>query len=537
MQTDIVVTSYDQDSRFWIVNPEALRAEILKVPGVTGAATRIEYEAWLGRAGTRRPVHLVGIVPEEERKVSELEHFFQRGTKKVFDFRFDSGQEPEHPGVVVGEEIMNRWYGPKLGLSTILDQTSPVFCNKDFDEVGTFRSGMSDYDSNYVIMSLASAQDFLKLAETPRANYIVVSVENYDRDAETIRAGIIEAVHRFRPCATGDHRYGRCGYIRTMTWEQVRANLLQAVAVEKGIQIIVMFMIVLVAGFNIIAIYTLVVRAKSRDIGILRALGATEGGVISIFLTSGGLCGLIGSVFGIIAGLLFSYRVNQIEGFIRILSHEMNTLAYREDHQHPSWKACWFAAAALLAAGVLLVWTWMSFYRERQRHPWVRMLLSTVALGAAAWLSSPWASTYVPLPGTFDPILGKNFQVTLTLWTAGIWVAFMGVWRLLDRWRRHPSWIFFGFLGTLIFSAYLLANLATILIMIFLAVIQPRDGWRGLELFPRNIYYLDRIPVFVDFNALGFIVGMTLLISVVFSIYPALRAAKSNPIEVMRDEA
>src|SRR5258706_10972868 len=50
MQTDLVVTSHDQESRFWIVNPEGLRAEILKVPGVTGAAPRIEYEAWLGRA-------------------------------------------------------------------------------------------------------------------------------------------------------------------------------------------------------------------------------------------------------------------------------------------------------------------------------------------------------------------------------------------------------------------------------------------------------------------------------------------------------
>jgi ABC-type lipoprotein release transport system permease subunit len=395
---------------------------------------------------------------------------------------------------------------------------------------------MSEYDSTYVVMDIASAQDFLKLAAPPRANVIAVSLEDYDRDAEQARAGILAAIHQFRPCATGEHRYGRCGFFRTMTWEQVKANLLQAVAVEKGIQIIVMFMIVLVAGFNIIAIYTLVVRAKSRDIGILRALGATEGGVISIFLTSGGLCGLIGSIFGIAAGLLFSFNVNEIEGFIRVLSREMNGLAYRANHSDPSWSACWTAVAALLAAEVAVIWTWLGFYKERRPHPWVRMAVSSVAIAAVAWLSTPWARDYMPFEA-FDPKLGKGFQVNFTLWATGNWVVFMGMWRVLDRWRRHPTWIFFGFHGTLVFSAYLLVINAALTMNVFIAVMKPRDGWRGLELFPRQIYYLDRIPVYVDYNGLAFIVAATLLISVVFSIYPALRAAKSNPIDVMREEA
>ena len=58
----------------------------------------------------------------------------------------------------------------------------------------------------------------------------------------------------------------------------------------------------------------------------------------------------------------------------------------------------------------------------------------------------------------------------------------------------------------------------------------------GLELFPSDIYYLDRIPVHVDAGALAWIVGVTLVVSVVFSIYPALRAAKADPIESIRDE-
>jgi len=64
----------------------------------------------------------------------------------------------------------------------------------------------------------------------------------------------------------------------------------------------------------------------------------------------------------------------------------------------------------------------------------------------------------------------------------------------------------------------------------------PDVGWPGLELFPRQIYYLDRIPVFVDSSTLATIVVITLLVSLVFSIYPALRAAAANPIEAIRDE-
>ena len=58
----------------------------------------------------------------------------------------------------------------------------------------------------------------------------------------------------------------------------------------------------------------------------------------------------------------------------------------------------------------------------------------------------------------------------------------------------------------------------------------------GLEIFPRDIYYLDRIPVYVDYGAIGWIVVWTLLVSLVWSIYPALRAAAADPVEAIRDE-
>jgi ABC-type lipoprotein release transport system permease subunit len=85
-------------------------------------------------------------------------------------------------------------------------------------------------------------------------------------------------------------------------------------------------------------------------------------------------------------------------------------------------------------------------------------------------------------------------------------------------------------------TAILIALVGMLAIALCIALIRPDLSWPGLELFDRRVYYLDRIPVFVDYHTIGIIVGMTLVVSVIFSIYPALRAAGANPVEAIRDE-
>src|SRR6185436_7364056 len=74
MQTHIIVTSADKN--LWITDYDRICAALRKIPHVTGSAPRIEYAAWLGRAGSYRDVHIIGIVPEAERNTSDLESFF-----------------------------------------------------------------------------------------------------------------------------------------------------------------------------------------------------------------------------------------------------------------------------------------------------------------------------------------------------------------------------------------------------------------------------------------------------------------------------
>lgn len=533
MQSDVLVLSYDRN--LWIVDYENLCRSIRQIPHVTGCAPRLEYEAWLGRRGSYVDVRIMGIVPREEEKVSQLGAFFRRGGKRNFDLKDDAGFPTTNPGVVVGAEMYETG---KVGLLTARHSTTPILCAKDFDVVGQFRSGMNEYDKAVVVMDLAAAQEFLQVDVPPRVNILAVSVEDYQRDGREVRGKILEVLHQHRPCMDPSlHRLGRCGLYRAITWEQSRTNLLAAVEVEKAMQFVLLFLIVLVAGFNIIAIYTLVVRSKTRDIGILRALGGTEGGVTSIFLMSGGLCGMFGSFCGVVLGLLLAWNLNEIADFIRVVSRGVNHDSLNPDrllNLVPRGTA-WTATVLLAAAGISLILSWRLFYRERIRTPWMSILITGAMLAGAAYFSTTWLPNYKPYDH-YDPPLSPHAQGSFVAVVVLLWAGFCAAWRVLDRFRRRPAWVFFGTLGTLYLSALLLAIVGTFAITLCISLLRPEIYWHGLELFDRTIYYLDRIPVFVDYRALATIVAMTLVVSVIFSIYPALRAAASNPVEAIRDE-
>ena len=97
--------------------------------------------------------------------------------------------------------------------------------------------------------------------------------------------------------------------------------LLGAVAIEQSILNILLFMIIAVAGFGILAIFSMIVVEKTRDIGVMKALGASTSGIRWIFLGYGLLLGAVGSGVGMIGGLLFVRYINEIEKFLSMVLH------------------------------------------------------------------------------------------------------------------------------------------------------------------------------------------------------------------------
>jgi len=101
-----------------------------------------------------------------------------------------------------------------------------------------------------------------------------------------------------------------------VTWEEKQGALLAAISVERGLLNVLLFLIIGVAGFGILAIFTMIVAEKTRDIGILKALGASSAGVMKIFLGYGLLLGVVGALLGTCLGLVFTYNINEIEQFL-----------------------------------------------------------------------------------------------------------------------------------------------------------------------------------------------------------------------------
>lgn len=190
--------------------------------------------------------------------------------------------------------------GDDVIITTVRSSTPPEPSSFPATVVDTFQSGMSEYDGNLVLMNIEELQKSrgMIVNGVPAITTIQIRLKNYE-DAE-------EVVTRLRAAFLP-------GTVSVGTWESKQGLLLSAVEVETAILNVLLFMIIAVAGFGILAIFFMIVVEKTRDIGILKALGASSEGISSIFVTYGLGLGIVGSLAGVTLGLLFVAYINEIE--------------------------------------------------------------------------------------------------------------------------------------------------------------------------------------------------------------------------------
>ena len=150
-------------------------------------------------------------------------------------------------------------------------------------------------------------------------------------------------------------------FFRVYTWEQKQGPLLGAVAIEQSILNILLFFIIAVAGFGILAIFSMIVVEKTRDIGVMKALGASTAGIRGIFLGYGLLLGAVGSGVGMVGGLLFVRYINEIEKALSVVMHRKvfdDTIYYFD--KIPTvvqpFTVFWIVTGALLIAVTASIW-------------------------------------------------------------------------------------------------------------------------------------------------------------------------------------
>ena len=196
------------------------------------------------------------------------------------------------------QKIMMVQPGDDVILSTVTAGRPPEITKFSATVVDSFRSGMNEYDTSIVLMNISELQKNRGMQQGNSITSIHIRLKDYN-DAPKAIAALERA---FPP-----------GLVTIKTWEEKQGLLLSAVEVETAILNVLLFLIITVAGFGILAIFYMIVVEKTRDIGILKSLGASSNGVMSIFVSYGIGLGVVGSTAGVVIGLIFVTYINQIE--------------------------------------------------------------------------------------------------------------------------------------------------------------------------------------------------------------------------------
>jgi lipoprotein-releasing system permease protein len=219
-------------------------------------------------------------------------------------------EDPDTPTCLVGIYYMIAWnlqIGDPIKLTTARE-TGEVNQDQTFKVIGAFRTGFSENDRRQLITSIPSMQRFVGVAD--KISGYSMRVVDYTRAKET-RQALEAALDR------GDmgEEIMRKPLV-AQTWDERNKTLLQAVAMEKLLIRIITFIIVVVAAASIFLVLFMAVHTKVRELGILRAVGGTRSGVMSLFVGQGMAIALSGMVSGLGLGILTSLYINEAANFI-----------------------------------------------------------------------------------------------------------------------------------------------------------------------------------------------------------------------------
>ncbi|MCK4462769.1 MAG: lipoprotein-releasing ABC transporter permease subunit [Candidatus Omnitrophica bacterium] len=272
-----------------ISDADTLIDRIKENKNIVAGSGFIEKQALLRHRDTIVGVVLRGLDPKNEPTVSNIKQFLKRG---VLDFGNNN--------IIIGSELLK-----ELNIS-ITDNVSLISPKDgkalDFMVSDTFNSGRYDYDANLVCISLDKARALFDMGNAVSGIGLKVSDEY---NVIKIKSQIQKTL-----------RYP----YTVRTWMDLDRNLMKALSMEKKIMFIILGLIVMVACFNIGSSLIMMVLEKTKDIGILRSIGATSFGIGIIFLMEGFFIGLIGAALGAVSGVAIAKNINAIAGSIERLT-------------------------------------------------------------------------------------------------------------------------------------------------------------------------------------------------------------------------
>jgi lipoprotein-releasing system permease protein len=226
------------------------------------------------------------------------------------------------------------------------------------------KTGMSDYDSRNVYVPLEYLQKLRGM--DGRVSSLQIKLKNSD-DPEEAK----EVVEHLKSVFSETTPDGKYPIYPVLTWQDKQGPLLAAISIERGLLNVLLFLIIAVAGFGILAIFSMIVVEKTRDIGILKALGASNWGVMKIFLGYGLLLGTVGATLGTVLGLTITYYLNEIEAFLtRMTGQEIfDRHVYYFDRIPTDIQASNVLWVNLGALGIAVLFSVLPALRAAMLHP------------------------------------------------------------------------------------------------------------------------------------------------------------------------
>jgi lipoprotein-releasing system permease protein len=275
---------------------EEVATRLRGLPRVTGVSPFVFSKAMVISREATDALFVRGIDLERETEVTDISSYI-----RPTDFRFGEMQA-DVPEIVIGKEVA---YSLKVAIGDTLllargdiSEGSPFGIEplfRQFVVAGYFDSGMYDYDASFGFIGLEDAQAFYSLDE--RVSGLSVRIEDMYEAPE-----IGQAISLL----LGD------GYL-VSDWIHLNRNLFTWMKMEKKVMFIILNLIILVAAFNIASTLIMVVMQRTRDIGILKSMGATSGAVMRIFMLQGFIIGVIGTAFGTVGGIILARILDRYE--------------------------------------------------------------------------------------------------------------------------------------------------------------------------------------------------------------------------------
>lgn len=282
--------------------------KVSAVKHVKAVAPFVEGPALMRVRGAKEFAYFRGIDPKLEAQVSDLSSYLRDFNDRPEDLNVIHGETGIYSAFVGVERLRIAPGDPVEDPDSFVDDGVKIVLVtvKGWDKIsvkpfiveGRFRSGMYDFDKTYVYIPLKAAQ---QLVGTPNAvTGLSVGLDDF-RYAPEVRDELQAML-------------GSTYFVQT--WEDSRKTFLRAVELERRVMAIILFFLLIVAGFCITAILRMIVFVVAKDIGILKAIGATQTGIMSIFLFNGFIVGIMGAAIGAGLGIGLVLRINWFEQYL-----------------------------------------------------------------------------------------------------------------------------------------------------------------------------------------------------------------------------